>query len=277
MFTARLEMAAEKQQEYHAHFARDGNQEFFKNLVLKNMPVDSFLLLVNYWAKRSIGIAGGTTTCEGDSNGLSAHGSMYVYHSPSTAERAATSLKLGGFDWGAAGLAPDEGSPSLLEEHISIYCNDAKQHSIQTWSMLNATVANFIKKWPWLISGRKALVQPGKAPSYRDPTAEIDLPTEGTRCVAEAGMGEEEGDANGALNRGGMKRSRNEGRGVGSAGNATGESLKILGQTHAVMNLQRANEDSGITRAAGRATIAFLPEGRALALEEFKYALKSWR
>jgi hypothetical protein len=32
---ARLWMVAEKQQDYHAHLIRDGNQEFFKNLFLE--------------------------------------------------------------------------------------------------------------------------------------------------------------------------------------------------------------------------------------------------
>jgi hypothetical protein len=255
MFMARLEMVAEKQQEYHAHLIRDGNQECFKNLVLENMPVDSFFLLVDYWAKISIGKAGGTATCEGDSKGLSAHGSMFVYRNPTTAQRAAISLKLGGFDWEPFGLAPDEGGLSLLEEHINVYCDDAKQNNFHTKSMLDATVANFITARPWLNSGRKAFVQSDKASNYRDPTTEIDLPAVGTRCFSEAGMGKDEGDANGALNRGGMKRSRDEGAGVESAGDclAIGESLKIPGQTHAVMKLQRANEDSGIK---GRDTVS---------------------
>jgi hypothetical protein len=72
MFMTRLEMVAEKQKEYHAHLIRDSNQECFKNLVLENIPIDSFFLLVDYWAKISIGKAGGTATCEGDSKGLGA-------------------------------------------------------------------------------------------------------------------------------------------------------------------------------------------------------------
>lgn len=91
-------------------------------------------------------------------------------------------------------------------------------------------------------------MQSDKASNYRDPTTEIDLTAIGTRCFSEAGMGKNEGDANGALNRGGMKRCRDEGSGLESAGDclAIGESLKIPGQTHAVMKLLRDNEDSGI-------------------------------
>jgi hypothetical protein len=68
MLMAHHEMVADKQQEYYAHFIRDGNQECFKNLFSENMPV-VFLLLVDYWAKISIGKAGGPATCEGDSKG----------------------------------------------------------------------------------------------------------------------------------------------------------------------------------------------------------------
>jgi hypothetical protein len=113
--------------------------------------------------------------------------------------------------------------------------------------MLDATVANLIKVRPWLNSGRKAFVQSDKAPNYRNPTTKIDLLAAGTRCLSEAGIGKDEGEANGALNRGGMKRSRDEVGGAKVAGSclAIGESLKIPGQTHAAMKFQRANEDSG--------------------------------
>jgi hypothetical protein len=49
-------------------------------------------------------------------------------------------------------------------------------------------------------------VQSEKASNYRDDTTEVGLLAVGTRCFSEAGMGKDEGDANGALNRAGMKR-----------------------------------------------------------------------
>jgi hypothetical protein len=45
LFMTRLKAVAEKQQEYHVHLIHDGNRECFKNLVLKNIPVDIFFFL----------------------------------------------------------------------------------------------------------------------------------------------------------------------------------------------------------------------------------------
>jgi hypothetical protein len=100
-----------------------------------------------------------------------------------------------------------------LEEHTSVYRDDTKQNNCQTMPMLDATVANLTKARPWTNSGRKAPVQSYKAPNYRDPRTKIYLSAVGSPCFSEARMGKDEGDANDALNRGGMKRSRDEGGG----------------------------------------------------------------
>jgi hypothetical protein len=70
---------------------------------------------------------------------------------------------------------------------------------------------------------KKSFVPSGKAPNYRDPTTVIGLPAVGMRCFSEAGIGEDEVDANGALKRGGLKRSRGERVGVESAGGLLGD------------------------------------------------------
>ena len=46
------------------------------------MGSSSFYLLVDYWAKLGILKPGGAACCEGDSVGISAHGSMFVYSNP---------------------------------------------------------------------------------------------------------------------------------------------------------------------------------------------------
>jgi hypothetical protein len=81
MLMVRLEIVAEKQQQYHAPLIRDGNRDCFKNLVLENAPIDYFFIFLVNWAKISIGKASGTATCEGDFKGLSAYGSIFVYRS----------------------------------------------------------------------------------------------------------------------------------------------------------------------------------------------------
>jgi hypothetical protein len=103
---------AEKQQEYHAHLICDGNQECFKNLVLENTPIDYNFLLMDNWARQASERRAAQPRAKAAQRSLSAHGSMPVYGSPSTAERAAISLKLGGFDWEPLGVAPNEGRPS---------------------------------------------------------------------------------------------------------------------------------------------------------------------
>jgi hypothetical protein len=63
----------------------------YTTVSLENIPVDLFFFFVDYRAKKNICKAGGTASCEGESKGFLAHGSMLVYRSSSTAERAATS------------------------------------------------------------------------------------------------------------------------------------------------------------------------------------------
>lgn len=248
LLAARLEVAAEIQQEYHAHLIRDGNQECFKSLVLETMPIDSFFLLVDYWAKINVGKAGGTATCEGDSKGISAHGGMFVYRNPSKVERATISIEFPKIDWKAFGPASDEENGlEFLEEHLHVYADDAKQNRFHTKSVLEASVSNFLRARPWLNEGRRAFVQSDNASNYRDPTTEIDILVVGTRVFSEAGMGKDEGDADGAVNKRGLKRARDAGTGVESAGDCMGitDGLKIPGSTNAVLKLCRGNEDTG--------------------------------
>ena len=57
---ARLQIFEGKQQHYHAHLIRDQNQSRFKDLSLDTLPLSSFYLLVDYWAKINIAKKGGT-------------------------------------------------------------------------------------------------------------------------------------------------------------------------------------------------------------------------
>ena len=249
LLVARLELADGYQLDYHAHLIRDNNQACFKGLVMDTLPLDSFYLLVDYWANVGIAQAGGTACCEGSTMGLSAHGSMFVYRNPSLAERAEISKESPDVDWKKFGAASDEaGGKTYLEEHFNVYCDDAKQNSFHTKSVMEATIKAFVKRRPWLKTGRNAFVQSDNAANYRSPTTEIDLLVVGTRCFSEAGMGKDEGDANGAVVKTGIKRKRDAKNGVESAGDlmTLGNELQVPGQTHAVLKLERGNEDGGI-------------------------------
>jgi hypothetical protein len=61
-------------------------------------------------------------------------------------------------------------------------------------------------------------------------------------------MGKDEGDGNGAVIKGRMKRVRDEGHGIEGANDLLdiGAGTGIAGQTHAVLNIKRSNEDSGV-------------------------------
>jgi hypothetical protein len=91
-------------------------------------------------------------------------------------------------------------------------------------------------------------MQSDNASNYRDPTTEIDCRFIGTRVFSVEGMGKGEGDANGANVKGKLKRLRDEGNGIESASDllALGNQMNLKGQTHAKLQLQRGNEDSGI-------------------------------
>jgi len=112
MLTARLELFRQKQQKYHAHLIQDCDQNCFKDLVLEHMSVNAFYILVDYWAKIRISKPSGVACCEGDSVGLSAHDSMFVYKNPTTEEREQIS-KNHVVDWLSYPKPPDQGGLSL--------------------------------------------------------------------------------------------------------------------------------------------------------------------
>jgi hypothetical protein len=252
VLTARLQVAEAKQQKYHAHLIRDRNQGCFKQLVLDELPIGAFYLLVDYWAKIGIAKKGGTALCEGDSKGLSAHWSMFVYRNPTLEERRGISQQYDTssrtIDWSKFSAAPDDGGLTFLEEHYDVYSNDAKQNNYHTKSVLDATIASFLRERPWLAENRQSFVQSDNAANYRDPTTEIDLQCVGTRCFSEAGMGKDEGDGNGAVIKGRIRRVRDEGNGIEEAADLLdiGASTGIAGQTHATLNIDRSNEDGGV-------------------------------
>ena len=244
----RLQRAEAKQHEYHAHLIQDRNQGYFKDLAIETLPLDSFFGLVDYWAKLTPGKAGGRATCEGDSAGLSAHGTMFVYRNPTLAERGEIDKQYGDVDWSLFGPAADEeGAPSLLEEHFNTYCDDSRQGSFHTKSVLEATISLFLVGRPWLAAKRKARLQSDNATNYRDPTTEIDLIWIGTRCFSTSGMGKGETDGNGKGNKADLISANNARRGYESAHEVMGilNEKRRLGQTHVELALQRANEDGG--------------------------------
>ena len=55
-------------------------------------------------------------------------------------------------------------------------------------------------------------MQSDNASNYRDPIILIDVEAAGTQCYNEPGMGKDEGDANGGVNKRGLKRTRDQGR-----------------------------------------------------------------
>jgi len=214
MLAARLERCRNKRDKYVGHLVQDRNQACYKDLVLKHMGVYSFYLLADYWTKIGISKAGGTACCEGDSVGLSAHGGMFVYRNPTTAERAEISREHG-VDWAQYPPPPDaEGGLAFLEEHMVAYCDDAKQDQFHTKSGIEATVACFVKARPWLGKERVSHGQSDGASNYRDPTVEVGCGVFGTRCYSVAGMGKDEGDSNGADNKAKIKSKRDAGDGV---------------------------------------------------------------
>lgn len=215
----------------------------------------TFYVLVDYWAKIGIGKAGGTAVCEGDSVGLSAHGSMFVYRNPSRIERDEIDAKYGRIDWKLFGPASDEDDGlAYLEEHFNAFCDDAEQNNYHTKSVQEATIELFLEGRPWLCGSREARIQSDNASNYRDPTCEIDLGCVGTRCFSEAGMGKDEGDANGSVNKGHFKRKRDAGEGLESSGDLLriAHGLGMRGQTHAKLIVDRSNEDRGV---AGRDSV----------------------
>ena len=103
-----------------------------------------------------------------------------------------------------------------LEGHFNVYCDDATQNAYHTHSVLDATIASFLEKRPWLASARPSFIQSDNASNYRSPTTEVGIASVGTRCFSEPGMGKDEGDGNGAVIKGRMNRVRDERNGIES-------------------------------------------------------------
>lgn len=180
---------------------------------------------------------------------------MFVYRNPSAAQRREISAKHGAINWTLFGPASDEeDGTAFLEEHFNVFSDDAKQNSYHTKSVIDASLATFLESRPWLRGAREGRFQSDNACNYRDPTTEIDLLCIGTRCFSVAGMGKDEGDGNGAVNKRRLSRLRDEGFGIESAGNLRSMyyTMGITGQTNAKLLVKRSREDSGI---AGRSAV----------------------
>ena len=242
---ARLARYLDKEAKYHGHLIQDRNQAVFKDTVIQNMGIYSFYLLVDYWAELGIVKPGGAACCEGDSVGISAHGSMFVYKNPTSTEREEISLQHGGIDWSEFPAPPDGGGPAYCEEHAAAYCDDAKQDQFHTKSVMEATVTSSVKARPWLGKRRCSFAQSDNASNYRDPTIEVDCGALGTRCFSVAGMGKDEGDGNGAVNKRQLAAMRDgpDGRSFMCAADYTSasKSLTTSGQNYGELVLDRSS------------------------------------
>ena len=103
-----------------------------------------------------------------------------------------------------------------FEGHFNVYCDDATQNAYHTHSVLDATIASFLEKRPWLASARPSFIQSDNASNYRSPTTEVGVASVGTRCFSEPGMGKDGGGGNGAVIKGKMNRVRDERNGIES-------------------------------------------------------------
>ena len=186
---SRLQAVEANQESYHNHLIRDSNQGEFKDVELDSLDVYSFYALMDYWAKLQ-SQKSATATCEGNQIGISAHGMMFVHKNPTKAERDIIDNEVGKIDWELFGPASDQGGKAMLEEHINMVSDDAKQNVFHTKSgtthlvhthicihthtyipesVTEATINVFLESRPWLHrTGRKSAMQSDNASNYRD-------------------------------------------------------------------------------------------------------------
>jgi len=240
---ARLELIAEKELRYVAHLIRDRNQDCFKDLALTTLTLDSCYILMDYWAKISC-TKRDTACCEGNQIGMSAHGMVFIYPNPTLAQRATIDAKYGPQPWDKFGPAPDEGGLRFLEEHFSVFCDDAKQGAFHTASEVEAAMRVFRVGRPWMNTLRRVMCQSDYASNYREPTTEVDWPSLGTRCFSEAGMGKDDVDRNTANHKAGFRRKKDEGYNFECANDvmAAARSLQLKGQNYGILRLDRDRE-----------------------------------
>jgi hypothetical protein len=134
-----------------------------------------------------------------------------------------------------------------LEEHFNNYCDDAKQNGFHTKSVMDATFNLFLTGRPWLKVAHRAVVQSDNAGNYRDPTVDIDMVFIGTRIFSEPGMGKDEEDKNGADNKSGIRRYRDQRHGLECASDVleAANSLALKAQTNGILSVSRCFEGKG--------------------------------
>ena len=243
----RLQESERKHGLYRAHLVRDRNQGCFKDLALEYLTIDSFFILMDYWAKIDV-LKESTACCEGNQVGISAHGILFVYRNPTTEQRAAIDQKYGNVMWIKFGPSPDEGGATFLEEHFNVYCDDSKQTNFHTRSNIDASIEVFLKSRPWLKNKRRGFAMSDQANNYRDPTTELDVPVIGTRGFSTEGEGKGESDSQGSIIKGGLFRWRDEENSLESASEVKrgADTLGVAATTHAVLVIVRMNEDGGV-------------------------------
>lgn len=179
-FSVRVEETERKLSAYVAHLVRTKAQNQFKPSVMKQLGLNDFYLLVDYWAKLKCR-KHKEATCEGTQAGISCHGGMFIFRNPSSPERA--TLKKDHpefFDehadyWTSFPDPPDREGPVFVVEHYDVLSNDSKQNNFHTRAVMHATLDEFHRLHPWISQNRSGFIQSDQAVNYRDPTTEIDL------------------------------------------------------------------------------------------------------
>ena len=187
---AKLDSVDEDLLAYHAHLARDVNQDMFQKwaFLTVEQQKDAVTDLCDYWAKQGANKTK-TATCEGMANiGVSCHGRMYTYANPSRAVRD----DHPSVHWETYPVPPEDGGPALCREFRRSWSDSSKQDSYDTAATKQAEDAEFFAMHPWIKKSIGSMSD--GASNYSSTSAAIyDLLSEhcSVKCISVEGEGKD--------------------------------------------------------------------------------------
>jgi len=202
-----LESVNEDLLAYHAHLARDVNQDMFQKSMFVSVEQwhEWVTDLCDYWAKQGANKQK-TGCCEGMANkGVSCHGRMFTYANPPQSVRDDHPA----VPWETYPDTPEKGGPALCREYRRSWSDSSTQDSTHTAATRRAESKEFFECHPWITKNIGGISD--GASNYSSTSAAIyclldDYCT--VSCISVEGMGKDNIDRDNGSEQGKLRAAR---------------------------------------------------------------------
>lgn len=190
-----LESVVPDLEAYHAHMARDANQNMFQPWCFSMVEGDVYGVtdLYDFWAKQPAQKTK-TSTCEGMANkGVSVHGRMYTYANPPQWLRD----DHPDVRWDKYPSPPEKDGPALVREFRRSWSDSSTQDSYDTAATILVEDKEFYSMHPWIKTAYGSMSD--GASNYQSTSSLIySLKNKWwtVKCTSVEGMGKDGVDAN---------------------------------------------------------------------------------